>query len=127
MRHSLRAFRHRNYRLFFCGQSLAVLGNWIQYLAMSWLVYRLTGSAWLLGVTGFASQIGILVLAPFGGLWADRIDRKRLLLATQAAAMVPGFALAALAYADAVEIWHVIVMASFFGVIMARESRNDVE
>jgi len=119
MIHSLRAFRHRNYRLFFCGQSLAVLGNWIQYLAMSWLVYRLTGSAWLLGVTGFASQIGILVLAPFGGLWADRFDRKRLLLATQAAAMVPGFALAALAGADAVEIWHVIIMASLFGVIMA--------
>jgi len=119
MIHSLRAFRHRNYRLFFCGQSLAVLGNWIQYLAMSWLVYRLTGSAWLLGVTGFASQIAILVLAPFGGLWADRVDRKKLLLWTQAGAMLPGFALAALTYANAIEIWHVIVMAALFGVIMA--------
>jgi MFS family permease len=117
--HSLRAFRHRNYRLFFCGQSLAVLGNWIQYLAMSWLVYRLTGSAWLLGVTGFASQIAILLLAPFGGLWADRFDRRKLLLVTQIAAMVPGFALAALAYANAVEVWHVIVMGALFGVIMA--------
>ena len=117
--HSLRAFRHRNYRLFFCGQSLAVLGSWIQYLAMTWLVYRLTGSAWLLGVTGFASQVAILVLAPFGGLWADRVDRRKLLLWTQAAAMVPGFALAALAWADAVAIWHVVVMATLFGVIMA--------
>jgi len=119
MIHSLRAFRHRSYRLFFCGQSLAVLGNWIQYLAMSWLVYRLTGSAWLLGVTGFAGQIAILVLAPFGGLWADRVDRRKLLLWTQAAAMVPGFTLAALTYADAVEVWHVVVMAGVFGVIMA--------
>jgi len=119
--HSLRAFRHRNYRLVFCGQSLAVLGNWIQYLAMTWLVYRLTGSALLLGVTGFASQFGILVLAPFAGLWADRFDRRKLLLATQFAAMVPGFALAALAWADAVEFWHVVVLATVFGLVMAIE------
>ena len=119
MIHSLRAFRHRNYRLFFCGQSLAILGNWIQYLAMSWLVYRLTGSALLLGITGFASQIAILLLAPFGGLWADRFDRKKLLLVTQVAAMVPGFALAALAYADAVQVWHVVLMGGLFGVVMA--------
>ena len=121
MLHSLRAFRHRNYRLVFCGQSLAVLGNWIQYLAMTWLVYRLTGSALLLGVTGFASQIGILVLAPFAGLWADRFDRRKLLMFTQLAAMVPGFTLAALAWADAVEIWHVVALASLFGIIMAIE------
>lgn len=119
MIHSLRAFRHRNYRLFFCGQSLAVLGNWIQYLAMSWLVYRLSGSAWLLGVTGFAGQIAILVLAPFGGLWADRVDRRKLLLWTQVAAMAPGFMLAALAYTQLIEIWHVVVMAGLFGIIMA--------
>jgi len=119
MIHSLRAFRHRNYRRFFCGQSLAVLGNWIQYLAMSWLVYRLTGSAWLLGVTGFASQIGILVLAPFGGLWADRVDRRKLLLVTQIAAMVPGFVLAALVYANAVQVWHVVLMGTLFGIVMA--------
>lgn len=119
MIHSLRAFRHRSYRLFFVGQSVAVLGNWIQFLAMNWLVYRLTGSAWLLGVTGFASQIAILLLAPFGGLWADRVDRRMLLLWMQVAGMVPGFALAALAYADAIEIWHVVVMACLFGVIMA--------
>jgi len=119
--HSLRAFRHRNYRLVFCGQSLAVLGNWIQYLAMTWLVYRLTGSALLLGVIGFASQVGILVLAPFAGLWADRFDRRKLLLATQFAAMVPGFALAALAWTNVVEFWHVVVLASLFGIVMAIE------
>jgi MFS family permease len=121
MIHSLRAFRHRNYRLLFCGQSFAVLGNWIQYLAMTWLVYRLSNSAWLLGVTGFASMIGILVLAPFAGLWADRVDRKKLLLATQFAAMVPGFALAALAWADAVAVWHVVVLSVLYGVVMAIE------
>ena len=121
MLHSLRAFRHRNYRLLFAGQSLAVLGNWVQHLAMSWLVYRLTGSAWLLGVTGFSSQIAILALAPFAGLWADRFDRRKLLLATQFAAMVPAFALAALAWADAIEIWHVVVLAAIFGVVMAIE------
>jgi len=105
----------------FCGQSLAVMGNWIQYLAMTWLVYRLSNSAWLLGVTGFASMIGILVLAPFAGLWADRFDRKKLLLTTQFAAMVPGFALAALAWAGAVEVWHVVVLSALFGLVMAIE------
>ena len=106
MIHALRAFSHRNYRLYFYGQSLGIIGYWIQQIAMAWLVYRLTGSAWLLGVTGFASQIAILLLAPFGGLWADRFDRRKLLLVTQVAAMVPGFALAALAYSNAVEVWH---------------------
>jgi MFS family permease len=119
--HSLRAFRHRNYRLLFAGQSLAVLGNWIQFLAMTWLVYRLDGSAWLLGVTGFSSQIALLVLAPFSGLWADRFDRKKLLLASQFAAMVPAFALAALAWADAVAVWHVVVLSALFGIVMAIE------
>lgn len=119
MRHSLRAFRHRNYRLFFSGQLLSVIGTWIQQLAMSWLVYRLTGSAWLLGVTGFAAQIAVFALAPFGGLWADRIDRRKLLLATQALAMVQGLALALLTYAGVIAVWHVIVMAALLGVVMA--------
>jgi len=117
--HSLRAFQHRNFRLFFVGQSLGIIGYWVQQIAMSWLVYRLTGSAWLLGVTAFAGQIAVLVLAPFGGLWADRVERRKLLLATQSAAAVPAFTLAALAYVDVVEVWHVIVMASALGVVMA--------
>lgn len=119
MIHSLRAFRHRNFRLFFLGQSLGVIGYWVQQIAMSWLVYRLTGSAWLLGVTAFAGQIAVLVLAPFGGLWADRVERRKLLLATQSAAAVPAFTLAALAYFDVIAVWHVIVMASALGVVMA--------
>ena len=119
MIHSLRAFSHRNFRLFFFGQSLGIIGYWVQQIAMSWLVYRLTGSAWLLGVTAFAGQIAVLVLAPFGGLWADRVDRRKLLLVTQTAATVPAFTLAVLAHLDVVEVWHVIVMASLLGVVMA--------
>jgi len=119
MIHSLRAFHHRNFRLFFFGQSLGIIGYWVQQIAMSWLVYRLTGSAWLLGVTAFAGQIAVLVLAPFGGLWADRVDRRKLLLVTQSAAALPAFTLAALAHLDVVEVWHVIVMASALGVVMA--------
>lgn len=119
MKHSLRAFRHRNYRLFFSGQLLSLIGTWIQQLATGWLVYRLTGSAWLLGVTAFASQIAMLVLAPIGGLWADRVDRRKLLLATQMLAMAQGLALAALAYSGLIEVWHIVVMAALLGVVMA--------
>ncbi len=118
-KHTLRALRHRNYRLFFCGQTLSIIGSWVQQIAMAWLVYRLTGSAWLLGVTGFAGQIAILVLAPFGGLWADRFDRYKLLLLTQALSAVPPLALALLAYAGLLEVWHVVAMALLAGIINA--------
>jgi MFS family permease len=119
MIHSLRAFGHRNFRLFFYGQSLGIIGYWVQQIAMSWLVYRLTGSALLLGATAFAGQIAVLVLAPFGGLWADRVDRRKLLIVTQAAAAAPAFALALLAWLDVVEVWHVIVLAAALGVVIA--------
>jgi MFS family permease len=119
--HSLRAFRHRNYRVFFSGQSLSVIGTWVQQIAMAWLVYRLTGSAWLLGVTGFASQIAVLVLAPLGGFWADRLDRRKLLVVTQVFALVQALALAALTYAGAVQVWHVIAIALVLGIVTALE------
>lgn len=119
MKHALRAFRHRNYRLFFSGQLLSLIGTWIQQLATGWLVYRLTGSAWLLGVTAFASQIAMLVLAPFGGLWADRVDRRKLLVVTQALSMAQGLGLAALAYSGLIEVWHIVAMAGLLGIVMA--------
>lgn len=119
MKHSLRAFRHRNYRLFFFGQSLSITGTWVQQIAMSWLVYRMTESAFLLGVTGFAGQIAILLFAPFGGIWADLFDRRKLLIATQVLAMVQGFALAVLTYAELVEIWHIVLMSALLGLVMA--------
>lgn len=119
IKHTLRALRHRNYRLFFYGQTLSIIGNWIQQIAMAWLVYRMTESAWLLGVTGFAGQIAILVFAPFGGLWADRFNKHKLLLVTQVVSAVPPLVLAVLTYAGAVEVWHIIVMALVLGIINA--------
>lgn len=117
--HSLRALRYRNYRLFFCGQTLSIIGNWVQQIAMAWLVYRMTESAWLLGVTGFAGQIAILLLAPFGGLWADRFDRYRLLLLTQALSALPPVVLAILGYSGLLAVWHVVAMALLAGIINA--------
>jgi MFS family permease len=117
--HSLRAFRHRNFRLFFFGQSFGIIGYWVQQIAMAWLVYRLTGSAWLLGVTAFAGQAAVLVLAPFGGLWADRVNRRKLIAVAQAIAAVPAFTLALLTWLDVVEVWHVIVLALVLGVVIA--------
>jgi MFS family permease len=120
--HSLRAFQHRNFRLFIVGQSLGIVGYWVQQIAMAWLVYRLTGSAWLLGVTAFAGQIAVLVLAPFGGLWADRVNRHKLVVVMQGAAAVPAFTLATLAWLNVIEVWHIIVMATLLGVIIAIDS-----
>ncbi len=119
IKHTLRALRHRNYRLFFCGQSLSIVGNWIQQIAMAWLVYRLTGSAWLLGLTGFAGQAAILFFAPFGGLWADRFDKYRLLLLTQALSAVPPLLLALLTFSGLIEVWHIIILALMVGIINA--------
>ncbi|MDB5811696.1 MAG: transporter [Betaproteobacteria bacterium] len=122
MIHALRAFQYRNFRLYFFGQSLSLLGTWTQQVAMSWLVYRLTGSAFLLGVTAFASQIPILFFAPLGGLWADRFDRRKLFIATQAFAVVQALALAALTYSNVIEVWQIIVMAVLLGVVMATDT-----
>ena len=113
------ALRSRNYRLYFCGQGLSVLGTWMQRVAMHWLVYRLSGSELLLGLTGFFSHVPILLLAPFGGLLADRFDRRTLLIWTQALAMLQAFALAALTYLGQVEVWHVLLMAAALGIINA--------
>ncbi|HEX6927572.1 MAG TPA: MFS transporter [Longimicrobiaceae bacterium] len=117
--HMLRAFRHRNYRLFFIGQGTSLIGTWINRVAMSWLVYRLTGSAALLGFVGFAGQIPSFFLGPFAGVWVDRLDRYRVLLATQAAAMLQSSVLALLALSGAIEVWHIVVLALVQGVINA--------
>lgn len=118
-RRLLRAFRHRNYRLYFLGQGLSLIGTWMQSLAQSWLVYRLTGSSLMLGAVNFASQIPVLVLAPLGGVLADRHDRRRLLVLTQAASMLPAFLLAALTLLGLVHEWHVFALAALLGAINA--------
>ncbi|MGD9787368.1 MAG: MFS transporter [Sulfuricellaceae bacterium] len=116
---SFRALRHRNFRLYFSGQLVSLVGTWMQQVAMGWLVYRLTGSVFLLGVVGFSSQIPILLFAPFGGVFSDRFNRHRLLILTQALAMLQAFSLAALTLAHLVQVWHLIVMAALLGLINA--------
>lgn len=115
----LRAFRHRNYRLFFGGQLISVCGTWMQVVAQSWLVYRLTGSAVLLGLVGFCSQIPVLLLSPVGGVLADRYDRRRVMVATQVASMLLAFVLAALTLSGQVRVWHVPVLAAILGAVNA--------
>ena len=83
-----RALRHRNFQLFFSGQLISLIGTWMQSVAQSWLVYRLTGSALLLGSVGFASQVPVFVFAPLGGIAADRFNRRQIVIATQTAAML---------------------------------------
>src|SRR5438874_10585841 len=92
-----RALSHRNYQLFFAGQSVSLIGTWMTRIATSWLVYRLTGSPVLLGVVGFAGQIPTFILGPFAGVWVDRWDRHRTLVVTQILSMLQSFALAGLA------------------------------
>ncbi|HEY0035933.1 MAG TPA: MFS transporter, partial [Longimicrobium sp.] len=115
----LRALRHPNYRLFFGGQGISLIGTWITRIAQSWLVYRLTGSAAMLGVVGFVSQLPTFLLAPVAGVWTDRLNRYRVLVVTQVAAMVQSFALAALALTGTIQIWHVLVLGAVQGVINA--------
>ncbi|HET8656674.1 MAG TPA: MFS transporter [Longimicrobiaceae bacterium] len=115
----LRALRHRNYRLFFGGQGTSVIGTWITRVATSWLVYRLTGSAAMLGIVGFAGQVPTFLLAPFAGVWVDRLDRYRVLVATQVLAMLQSFALAALTIAGVITIAEVLALSAFQGFINA--------
>lgn len=122
MLHSLRALSYRNYRLYFAGQGLSVLGIWVQQVAMMWLVYRLTGSPFWLGATAFAGQIPLLILAPLGGVWSDRFDRRRLLIIAQVIAFVQALVLAVLDYAQVIEVWHVLAMALALGCVMAIET-----
>jgi MFS family permease len=117
--HALRALRHRNYRLFFGGQLISLTGTWMQSVAQSWLVYRLTGSAALLGFVGFAGQIPVFLLAPLGGAAADARGRHPILVATQTASMLLAFALAGLTLAGRVEVAHVFAIAALLGVVNA--------
>src|SRR5262245_15184415 len=115
----LRALDHRNYRLFFSGQSISLIGTWMTRIATSWLVYRLTNSALLLGVVGFAGQIPSFLLAPVAGVLVDRWNRHRLLVVTQALGMAQSLALAVLTLTGVVKIWHVIALSAFQGVTNA--------
>jgi MFS family permease len=114
-----RALKHRNFRLFFSGQTISLMGTWMTRLATSWLVYRLTGSAFLLGVVGFAGQIPTFLLAPFAGVWVDRLNRRNVLLVTQILAMLQSLALAALTLTHHINIHEIIALSVFQGLINA--------
>jgi len=116
---SLRALRHRNYQLFFAGQLISLIGTWMDQVAESWLVYRLTGSALLLGTVAFAAQIPVFLLAPIGGALADRYDRRRILVGTQSSMMALTFVLAWLTLSHRVQIWHVVTLAALTGIVNA--------
>jgi MFS family permease len=111
--------RHRNFRLFFGGQSISLIGSWMTRLATSWLVYRLTGSAWLLGVIGFAGQIPTFLLAPFAGVWVDRLNRQHVLVITQTLAMLQSLALAVLTLSHRITVSEILWLSVCQGMINA--------
>ena len=116
---TFRALRHRNFQLFFVGQGLSLTGTWLQQVAMGWLTYRLTGSAWLLGVVAFCANIGILLFSNVAGVLADRIDRRRGLVVVQFLMLGQALVLTALTMLDAVHPWHLIVLALWLGTCSA--------
>ena len=119
VKQTLRALRYRNYRLFFSGQSLSLIGTWMQQVALGWLVYRLTGSAFLLGIVGFSAQIPTFILASFAGVFADRYNKHKIIIATQTLAMVQAFILAFLTLIGSIRIWQILLLSLFSGLINA--------
>src|SRR5215467_12462129 len=116
---TLRALRHRNFRLFFAGQLISLIGTWMQTVAQSWLVYRITRSTLLLGTVGFASQIPVFLVAPLGGTVADRSNRHRIVIATQTASMLLAFILAVLTLTNHITVPEIMVLAAGLGVVNA--------
>jgi len=115
----VRSLRHRNFQLFFSGQMISLIGTWMQNIAQAWLVYRITGSSVLLGLVGFAGQIPIFLFAPIGGLAADRWNRHRVVIATQATSMILAFILAVLTLLHVIKVWEIVVLAALLGVVNA--------
>jgi MFS family permease len=119
LRSALRAFRYRNYRLYFGGQGISLTGTWMQQVAMGWLVYRLTGSAFYLGVVAFFAQVPVIFMSPLAGVLADRWERMHIMLAAQMLAMVQALVLAALMFSKAIAPWQLAPLAFFLGVANA--------
>ncbi len=114
---TFRALRYRDFRLFFAGQLISLIGTWMQNVAQAWLVYKLTGSSVLLGLVAFFSQIPVFLLSPLGGIVADRYSRHRVVIATQVSSMLLAFILAGLTLSGLVQIWHIMTLAALLGVI----------
>ena len=120
--HSLRAFRHRDFRLYFAGQGISQTGTWLQMIATSWLIYHLSGSAFLLGLAAFAQFIPMLVLGPFAGVWVDRQKKRAVLLITQSIALVQALVMLALVASGHVQPWQLILANLVLGVVNAFDS-----
>ncbi len=114
-----RALQYKNYRLFFVGQGVSLIGTWMQQVAMSWLVYRLTDSVLLLGILGFASQVPAFLLGPFAGVLSDRFDKHRILILTQSLAMLQATLLAVLVLTNAITIYWILGLSIFLGIVNA--------
>lgn len=114
-----RSLQYRNYRLFFGGQSISLIGTWMQRIAMPWLVYHLTGSAFLLGLVSFAGQIPTFLLAPLAGVVTDKFSRYRVLLITQVISLLQALILALLSLAGVIQIWHIVVLSIALGCVNA--------
>jgi MFS family permease len=119
IRTMFRSLQYRNYRLFFTGQSISLIGTWMQRIALPWLVYHMTGSAFLLGLVGFAGQIPTFLLSPVAGVIIDRFSRYKVLLITQILSLVQASVLAVLALTGVIQIWHIILLSVIFGCINA--------
>jgi MFS family permease len=120
--HGLRAFRHRSFRLFFLGQGVSQFGTWLQLIATSWLIYRLTGSALYLGLASFALQIPFLVLAPMAGVWVDRLPKRTVLRTTNSIALAQSLAMLTLVASGHIQPWHLIAGNLVLGVVNAFDS-----
>lgn len=117
----LRSLRYRNFRLFFIGQGVSLIGTWMQSVATSWLVYRMTHSEFMLGLVAFAGQVPILFISPFAGVLGDRVNRRHILIAVQVLAMMQAFTLAAFTLAGAIQVWQIALLALVLGISNAFE------
>ena len=116
-KHVFRALKHRNYRLFFGGQSISLVGTWMQQIALSWLVYRLTNSPFLLGIVGFIGQIPTFLFSPFAGVFADRHNRRNMLVVTQALSLVQALVLTFLILTNNIHVWQIVLLSGLLGII----------
>ena len=119
LRTTFRALQHRNFQLFFGGQIVSLTGTWMQTVAQSWLVYHMTGSSLQLGKVGFFGQFPVFLMAPLGGMVADRVDRRNVVVGTQVCSMILAFILAALTLSHRVQVWHLFVLSALLGVVNA--------
>ena len=117
-----RALRHKNYRLFFIGQGISLTGTWMQQMAIGWLIYRITKSPFMLGFVGFLGSIPTFIFTPFAGVIADRTNKHRMLIITQALAMAQALILAVLIMTGKVEVWHILALTIFLGIVVSFDS-----